>query len=199
MMALALLACSASPAFAQSLAAATARNVTGGVLVVVRADGVEARLRGRGALRVFEGDTLRVDGAGRALVETDEGIQLALNGNAAAKLVSRWEKGSPVTRILRVERGEVWARVDDGQRTIEIETPVGILAARSAEVSVKLVSDSEAVATVVKGTADFVTPFASCQIRTGSASSAQRGKACTPPAAAEIRPITGWSHPLLAQ
>jgi hypothetical protein len=198
-MALALLVCYASPAFAESLAAGTARNVTGGVLVVVRADGVEARLRGRGALRVFDGDTLRVDGAGSALVETDEGVHLALNGNAAARLISRWEKGAPVTRILRLQRGEVWARVDDGRRAIEIETPVGMLAARAAEVSVKLVSDNEAVATVVKGAADFITPFASCQIRAGTASSAQRGKACTPPAAAEVRPITGWSHPLLAQ
>jgi hypothetical protein len=113
--------------------------------------------------------------------------------------VSRWEKGKGVTRILRVQRGEVWARNDDGQRAIELETPVGVLVARSAEVSVRLVSDSEAVATVVKGTADFSTPLSSCVLSAGTVSSASRGKTCTQPKVADVRSVTSWSHPLLGR
>ncbi|HEY7649717.1 MAG TPA: FecR domain-containing protein [Methylomirabilota bacterium] len=183
--------------WAQTLAAATAKNANG-MLVVVRHDGVETRLRGRGAVQVFEGDVLRTDGQG-ALIETDEGTQVVLNGNAIVKVLSRWEKGKGLTRILRVQRGEVWARNDDAQRAVELETPVGVLVARSAEVSVRLVSDNEAIATVVKGTADFSTPLSSCVLSAGTVSSASRGKTCTQPKVADVRSVTSWSHPLLGR
>lgn len=192
---LALLAVRESPGPAQTLAAGTARNATG-ILVVVRTDGVETRLRGRGALPIFEGDVLRVDGQA-ALIETEEAVQVVLNGNAVVKVLSRWEKGKGVTRILRVQRGEVWARSDDNGRGIEIETPVGVLVARAAEVSVRLVSEHEALATVVKGTADLSTPLSSCVLGAGTVSSAYRGRMCTQPRVADVRPVTSWSHPLL--
>jgi FecR protein len=194
---LGLLAVHVTAGWAQTLAAGTAKNANG-ILVVVRGDGVETRLRGRGALQVFEGDVLRTDGQG-ALIETDEGAQVVLNGNAVVKILSRWEKGKGVTRILRLQRGEVWARSNDAQRTVEIETPVGVLVARAAEVSVRLVSDNEAIATVVKGTADFSTPLSSCVLSAGTVSSASRGKMCTQPKVADIRSVTSWSYPLLAR
>jgi FecR protein len=194
---LGLLAVHVTAGWAQTLAAGTAKNANG-MLVVVRGDGVETRLRGRGALQVFEGDVLRTDGQG-ALIETDEGAQVVLNGNAVVKILSRWEKGKGVTRILRVQRGEVWARSNDAQRTVEVETPVGVLMARAAEVSVRLVSDNEAIATVVKGTADFSTPLSSCVLSAGTVSSAYRGKMCTQPKVADVRSVTSWSYPLLAR
>jgi hypothetical protein len=194
---LGLLAVHVTAGWAQTLAAGTAKNANG-MLVVVRGDGVETRLRGRGALQVFEGDVLRTDGQG-ALIETDEGAQVVLNGNAVVKILSRWEKGKGVTRILRLQRGEVWARSNDAQRTVEIETPVGVLVARAAEVSVRLVSDNEAIATVVKGTADFSTPLSSCVLSAGTVSSAYRGKMCTQPKVADVRSVTSWSYPLLAR
>ena len=196
LVALTLLAGVTSPTFAQSFPAGTARYASG-VLVVVRADGVEGRLQGRGALQVFEGDTLRIDGEGQALIETDEGAHVALNRGAVVKVLTRWEKGKGVTRILRVQRGEVWARNNDGQPLLEIETPVGVLSAGAAEVSVRLVSDNEAVATVVQGTADLSTSASSCQLRAGTRSHGYRGKPCSTPAAAEVASVTGWSHPLL--
>lgn len=195
LVALALLACFASPVFAQSFPAGMTRHANG-MLVVVRADGVESRLQGRGALQVFEGDTLRVDGEGQALIETEEGAQVALNRGAVVKVLTRWEKGKGLTRILRLQRGEVWARNTSGQ-LLEIETPVGVLSARAAEVSVSLVSDNEAVATVVQGTADLSTSISSCQLRAGTRSHGYRGKPCSTPAAAEVASVTAWSHPLL--
>jgi len=136
----ALLLLAVSTALAQSMAAGTAKNVVGGALLVVRADGVETRLRGRGTLRVFEGDTLKMEGKGKALIETDEGTQLALNGDSVVQIQSRWEKDAGVTRIVRMQRGEVWAKIGDSRRGLEIETPVGVLAARAAEINVRLVS-----------------------------------------------------------
>ena len=164
---------------------------------MVRSDGVENHLQAGRTLQVFEGDTLRIDGKGEALVDTEDGIQVALTGNTIVKIVSRWEKGKGVTRIVRLQRGEVWGRSKDAERTLEIETPVGILSARAAEVSVKLVSGEEAVATVVQGAADFATPLSACELRAGTVSHAYRGRACTPARAADVQPIIGWSHPLL--
>ena len=196
-MTVALLALAVSTTLAQSIAAGTAKNAVGGVLVVVRADGVETRLRGRGALRVFEGDTLKMEGKGKALIETDEGTQLALNGDSVVQIQSRWEKDAGVTRIVRMQRGEVWAKIGDTRRGLEVETPVGVLAARAAEVNVRLVSDNEAVATVVTGVGEFSTPSATCELRAGTMSFGHRSQACTPPAVTDVRTVIGWSRPLL--
>jgi len=193
---LGLLAVPVTLGWAQTLAAATAKNANG-MLVVVRHDGVETRLRGRGAVLVFEGDILKTDGQG-AMIETDEGAQVVLNSNAIVKVLSRWEKGKGLTRILRVQRGEVWARSNDN-RSFEIETPMGVLVAKSAEVSIRLVSDNEAVATVVKGTADFATPLSACVLSAGTVSSASRGKMCTQPRLVDVRSVTSWSYPLLGR
>ena len=168
-----------------------------GVLVVVRADGVESHLQGRGALQIFEGDTLRVDGEGQALIETEEGVQVALNRSTVVKVLTRWEKSKGTTRILRLQRGEVWARSLKSQALLEIETPVGVLSANAAEVSVNLVSDNEAVATVVQGTANLSTSTSSCQLRAGTMSRGSRGKACSAAAGAQVSSATAWSYPLL--
>jgi hypothetical protein len=192
---LAWLACFAGPVLAQSFPAGMARHANG-VLVVVRADGVESHLQGRGALQIFEGDTLRVD-EGQALIETEEGVQVALNRSTVVKVLTRWEKSKGTTRILRLQRGEVWARSLKGQALLEIETPVGVLSANVAEVSVSLVSDNEAVATVVQGTANLSTSMSSCQVRAGTMSRGYRGKACSTAAGAQVSSATAWSYPLL--
>jgi hypothetical protein len=196
LIALALLVVPASGGVAQSVVAGTAKNAVG-QLVAVRTDGVETRLRGRGALRVFEGDVLRMDGQGQALIEMEEGILVGLNGDVVVEVLTRWEKEQGLTRILRVQRGEVWARSNDARRAVEIETPVGVLAARAAEVNLKVVSDNEAIATVISGTGEFSTPLATCKIRAGTTSFGHRSKACTLPTAADVQPLIGWSHALL--
>ena len=193
---LAWLICFAGPVFAQSFPAGMARHAKG-VLVVVRADGVESHLQGRGALQIFEGDTLRVDGEGQALIETEEGVQVALNRSTVVKVLTRWEKSKGTTRILRLQRGEVWARSLKSQALLEIETPVGVLSANAAEVSVNLVSDNEAVATVVQGTANLSTSTSSCPLRAGTMSRGSRGKACSGAAVVQVSSATAWSYPLL--
>jgi hypothetical protein len=159
--------------------------------VVVRTDGVETRLRGRGALRVFEGDVLRMDGKGKALIETDEGIQVALNGDSVVQILSRWEKARGVTRVLRVQRGTVWARIGDERRALEFETPVGVLAARVAEVIVRLVSDNETVATVVAGQELAPEPL---RLRAATTSFGHRSRRPILPAATDVATVVSWSR-----
>jgi hypothetical protein len=132
-----------------------------------------------------------MDGKGKALIETDERIQVALNGDSVVQILSRWEKARGVTRVLRVQRGEVRARIGDERRALEIETPVGVLAARVAEVNVRLVSDNETVATVVTGTGEFSTPFAACELHAGTTSFGQRSKPCTLHAATDVGTVVG--------
>jgi hypothetical protein len=198
LMALALLASPQPLAVAQNFLARTDKGAKG-TLVIVRTDGVETRLQRNRALQLFEGDTLRIDGKGEALIETDEGIQVALAASAVVKVLSRWEKGKGVTRILRLQQGEIWVRNKDPQRAVEVETPFGTLSARAAEASVKLVSSDEAVATVVQGTAEFWTPLSLCQLRAGTVSYGRRGKACTEPTVADVQSIISWSYPLLVR
>jgi hypothetical protein len=198
LMALALLASPQPLAVAQNFLARTDKSANG-TLVIVRTDGVETRLHRNRALQLYEGDTLRIDGKGEALIETDEGLQVALAGGTVVKILSRWEKGKGVARILRLQQGEIWVRNKDPQRAVEVETPVGTLSARAAEVSVRLVSSDEAVATVVQDTAEFSTPLSLCQLRAGTVTYGHRGKACTAPKVADVQSIISWSHPLLVR
>jgi len=195
LIALALLVFSASGGLAQSVVAGTAKNAIG-ELVAVRTDGVETRLRGRGVLRVFEGDVLRMSGMAQALIETEEGILVGLNGDVVVQIFTRWEKERGLTRILRVRTGEVWARSPDARRALEIETPVGVLAARAAEVNLRVVTDNETIATVIFGSGEFSTPAATCPMRAGTTSFGHRSKACTPATATDVQPLVGWSRAL---
>src|SRR6185436_18147834 len=86
-----LLTAMVDPSRAQLPDAGIAKNAIG-TLVVVRPDGIEDRLRGKGLVRLFEEDVLRTDPGSQALVELKEGITVALNENTVVKIVSRWEK-----------------------------------------------------------------------------------------------------------
>ena len=154
------------------------------------------RLQGRGALQLFELDTLRVDD-GPAMIETEEGVQIALNTGTVAKILSRWQKDKPLTRIIRLERGEVWLRGGPGVG-FDVETPHGVVTTEDAEIDVKMVPDSEVAAAVVAGAADFATPFTTCSLRAGTVSYSSPGKPCTAPVPSDIRSATTWARSLLA-
>jgi hypothetical protein len=79
-------------AFAAGEAVGAAKNAIGG-FTVVRSDGIEEQLEGKGALPLFEGDVLRTEGSSQAMIEFNNGIQVALNENTMFTILSRWEKG----------------------------------------------------------------------------------------------------------
>src|SRR5262245_51563974 len=70
----------AATAYGQSNEMGATRNAIG-TLVIVRPDGIEDRLRGKGTLKLFEEDVLRTEPASQALVELADGITVALNEN----------------------------------------------------------------------------------------------------------------------
>jgi ferric-dicitrate binding protein FerR (iron transport regulator) len=194
----AALACSAwalvpPKAPAQGVPVGNAQNAVG-TLVVVRTDGIEHRLQGRGSLPLFEGDVLRTEPGSQAMVQLRPGTPVALNEKTSLKILSRWDKTAGTIRILRVSQGEVWAKAGSGQSALEIETPAAVAAARDAEIDLKVAEDGQSALTVVTGTAEFGTPFGVCSVRSGTASVGARGAACTAPQPANAAAAVGWKQ-----
>jgi ferric-dicitrate binding protein FerR (iron transport regulator) len=190
---LGLCALPAGGALAQGVPVGTAQNAVG-TLVVVRTDGIEHRLQGRGALPLYEGDVLRTEPGSQALIQLRPGTPVALNEKTALRILSRWEKTAGTVRILRVSQGEVWAKAGDGARQLEIETPTAVATARDAEVDLKVAEDGQSALTVVQGTAEFGTPFGVCSVRGGTASIGARGAACTAPQPASAPAAVAWKQ-----
>ncbi|HJT21155.1 MAG TPA: FecR family protein [Nitrospira sp.] len=165
-----------------------------GTLVIVRTDGVQQRLQGMGKVALFEGDVLKTDGSSQALIEFQEGIQVALNENTSFKLLSRWEKDKPTTRIIRMKEGEVWAKTTGGPKRFEVETPVATAAVRETEFNLKVQDDGQSILTVIEGVVQFGTPFGTCPIKTETISYGVRGKKCTKPAATDAKAAKSWTE-----
>ena len=184
------------PACAQGQPVGTAQNAVG-TLVVVRTDGIEHRLQGKGSLPLFEGDVLRTEAASQALILLRPSTPVALNEKTSLKILSRWDKsvgGNGTIRILRLSRGEVWARAGSGERQLEVETPASVASARDAEIDLKVADDGQSTLTVMQGTADFATPFGQCSVRVGTASIGARGAGCTAPQPANAAAAAGWKQ-----
>jgi hypothetical protein len=197
-MAAALTACSLLPGgvvrvAAQGVPVGTAQNAVG-TLVVVRTDGIEHRLQGRGSLTLFEGDVLRTEAGSQGYIQLRPGIPVALNEKTTVKILSRWEKAA-TTRILRVSRGGVWTKTGDGARQLEIETPAAVAAARGAEIDLKVSDDDgRSALTVVQGTVELGTPFGVCSVHGGTVSVAARGAACTAAQPANTSAAVSWKQ-----
>lgn len=180
---------------AQTVPVGSAVNAIG-TLTIVRSDGVQQRLQGKGAVPLYDGDVLQTDGSSQALIEFKEGIQVALNESTSFKLLSRWEQDKPTTRILRLMQGEVWAKTSGGPKLFEVETPVATAAVKETEFNLKVQDDGQSILTVIEGVVQFGTPFGTCPIRTDTISYGVRGKKCTKPAAADAKAARGWTDAL---
>ena len=180
------------PAQAQSIQIGTAVNAVG-TLVVVRPDGVQERLQGKGTIPLYDNDVLKTDAGSQAMVEFTEGIQLALNENTQFRLLSRWQKDKPTVRIVRLKKGEIWAKTKGGPKAFEIETPVATAAIKETEFDLKVQDDGNSVLTVIEGIVAFGTPFGTCPIKPGTISYGVKGKKCTKPAPTEVKPAIAWT------
>lgn len=167
-----------------------------GTLTIVRTDGVQQRLQGKGNVPLYEGDVLQTDDSSQALITFKEGIEVALNENTSFKLISRWEKDTPTVRILRLKQGEVWAKTAGGPKRFEVETPVATASVKETEFNLKVQDDGQSILTVIEGVVSFGTPFGTCPIRTDTISYGVRGKKCTKPAAADAKASKLWTDAL---
>jgi len=185
-----------APASAQSAQVGTAQNAIG-ALVVVRPDGIEDRLQGKGSIQLFENDVLKTEASSQALIEFKDGVQLALNENTSFKILSRWEKAKGITRIVRLKQGEIWVKTGEGPKQLEVETPVATAAVRETEFNMKVQEDGQSILTVIQGIVEFGTAFGTCPIRTSTVSYGVRGKRCTKPAPADVKPAIAWASAIL--
>ena len=183
------------PVHAQNAPVGNATNAIG-ELVIVRTDGVQQRLQGKGNVPLYEGDVVKTDSSSQAMIEFVDGVTVALNENTSFKLLSRWEKDMPVVRILRLKQGEVWAKTAGGPKRFEVETPVATAAVKETEFNLKVQDDGQSILTVIEGVVSFGTPFGTCPIRTDTISYGVRGKKCTKPAAADAKAAKSWTEAL---
>ena len=179
----------------QGTQAGSARMAVGGLLIV-HADGVEDRLQGKGAVQLFDQDVLTTEGGARAVIDLNGGGVVALNENTSMRLTSRWEKAKGVTRIIRLDRGEIWVRSPAGQNPLEVETPLGIAVTEQGELVARQ-HEGETAITAVQGEVEFVNIYGTCRLRPATVTYSSRGKACTTPAQTDVRSASAWSGPLL--
>ena len=170
-----------------------AKNAVGEFLVV-RSDGIEERLQGKGGLPLFEGDVLKTDVASQALIEFNNGIQVALNENTEFTILSRWEKDKGFTRILRLKKGEIWVDTQGGPKPLEIETPVATAAVKGTEFNLQVDDQGQSTLTVIRGVVEFGTAFGTCPIKTSKISYGRRGNKCTKPKSVNVGPTIAWTN-----
>ena len=182
-------------AYAQNAPVGNATNAIG-ELVIIRTDGVQQRLQGKGMVPLYDGDVLHTDSSSQAMIEFVDGVTVALNENTNFKLLSRWEKDRPIVRIIRLKQGEVWAKTSGGPKRFEVETPVATAAVKETEFNLKVQDDGQSILTVIEGVVSFGTPFGTCPIRTDTISYGVRGKKCTKPAAADAKAAKSWTEAL---
>ena len=165
----------------------TAKNAIG-TLLVTHNDGIEERLRGQGALVLYEGDVLSTGADSRALIELRDGTQVGFDRATRARLLSRWEKDKGDTRILRLEIGTLWIKSGSNARPLEVETPVAsaapiIEAGGKIEFMITTLDDGNSMLSVIDGVVPFGTAFGTCPIKPSTVSYAVQGKKCTKPEA----------------
>jgi hypothetical protein len=182
-----------TPALAEQESVGTAKKGIGEFLIV-RSDGIEERLEGSGSLQLYEGDVLKTQAASQALIEFSNGIQVALNENTEFTILSRWEKDTGFTRILRLKQGEVWVDTQGGPKPLEIETPVATAAVKGTEFDLLVSPDGQSTLTVINGIVEFGTAFGTCPIKTSTISYGNRGKKCTKPAPLNVGPTVAWTN-----
>ncbi|GAB1723811.1 MAG: hypothetical protein NTNFB01_27070 [Nitrospira sp.] len=183
-------------ASAQSQAAGMAQNAVGSLLIV-RKDGIQEALRGKGAVPLYEFDVLKTEPGNQAEILVDGAIQVYLNEGTEVMVLSRWEKHRPLIRILRVKKGELLVRIAEGPKPLEVETPVASARVKQTEFDIKVQEDGETTLRVLEGVVEFGTAFGTCPIRTGTISYGVRGKKCTKPKEEEYAAALDWAKDLV--
>lgn len=183
-------------AAAQSQAAGTAQNAVGSLLIV-RKDGIQETLRGKGSVPLYEFDVLKTEPGNQAEILVDGAIQVYLNEGTEVMVLSRWEKHRPLIRILRVKKGELLVKIAEGPKPLEVETPVASARVKQTEFDIKVQEDGETTLRVLEGVVEFGTAFGTCPIRTGTISYGVRGKKCTKPKEEDHHAALDWAKELV--
>ncbi len=180
---------------AENVQVGTANNAIG-TLIVVRPDGVQERLQGKGAIPLYEGDVVKTEPSSQGAIVFQDGVKVSLNEETAFTIYSRWVKDQPLVRIIRMTKGEVWVNTGEGVHLFEVETPVATAAVEGTEFDLKVQDDGQSVLTVMSGVVKFGTAFGTCPIPAGKISYGVRGKKCTKPAPPDPAQALTWFNAL---
>jgi ferric-dicitrate binding protein FerR (iron transport regulator) len=180
----------------QAKSVGQAVNAVGSILVV-RDDGIQESLQGTGSLPLFDGDTLKTEQGNQGSIVFDNGVQVAINEDTEFMIISRWEKDKPLTRILRLKKGELLVKIGKGPKPFEVETPVASARVKETEFDIKVQESGETTLRVIEGIVEFGTPFGTCPIRTATISYGVRGKKCTKPKEENHQTALLWAKDLV--
>src|SRR5262249_29209472 len=122
---------------------------------------------------------------------------VAVNEDTDFMIISRWEKDKPLTRILRLKKGEILVKTEGGPKPLEVETPVASARVKQTEFDIKVQETGETTLRVIEGIVEFGTPFGTCPIKTATISYGVRGKKCTKPKDERHETALLWSKDLL--
>jgi len=187
---------SVAPSGASIKSVGKALNAVGSLLVV-RDDGIQESLQGTGSLPLFEGDLLKTEQGSQGSIAFDDGVQVAINEDTEFMILSRWEKDKPLTRILRLKKGELLVKIGQGPKPFEVETPVASARVKQTEFDIKVQENGETTLRVIEGVVEFGTPFGTCPIKTATISYGVRGKKCTKPKAESHQTALLWAKDLV--
>jgi hypothetical protein len=192
---------------------------------VFRAESIEEPMQGKGSLPLWEGDSVRTQGNSLAQLALLEGITVMMNENTTFRILSRWEKATGFTRILRLTQGELWIKMQRATIPIEVETPLAtaamsgpeppslqeegldpfglmkyspqeLLAKRDTEFTVRVARDGQTTIQVVEGAVEFGTAFNTWILTPSTVSVAVRAKRCTKPQLSDVQSTMGWTKTL---
>lgn len=186
-----LLVLTSAPVRAQPATLGVAKNAIG-VLLVTRSDGTQERLKGKGALPLYEADELKTGTKSQALIELHDGTRIALNEQTTFVLRARRPREGGIIRLIKLLFGETWVKTSAKPHPLEVETPVSSAAIKGTEFNMKVLLDGRSELTVVEGIVELANAFGACAVRGGTQSVGERGKRCTPPAPADVRSVIAW-------
>lgn len=168
-----------------------------GSLVIEREDGILETLQGAGSLPLFETDRLKTELGNEAILSFNNGIEVLMNGDTEFRILSRWERDRPLTRILRLKKGELFVKTGLGPKQLEVETPVANAKVVQSEFNIRVQDDGETTLRVIRGIVDFGTAFNTWPIDSGAISYAVRGKKCTQGKPEDHQAAISWVRELM--
>ena len=215
---------SAHLVFAAKEVVGTVTNAVG-EFQVLRAEGIEESLSGKGSLSLFEGDEVQTQEGGLAQLHFMEGIEVAMNEFTEFLILSRWEKAYGVTRILRISKGELLINMQKATLPLEVETPLAIAGVGIAELpsqaevefdpygpfeqsvqellknqhtefNLRVTHGGPTTIQVHKGIVEFGNAFNTWLVSPSTFSVAARGKRCTRPKPTNVNSTIGWIEDL---
>ncbi|MDZ7380018.1 MAG: FecR family protein [candidate division KSB1 bacterium] len=117
--------------------------------------------------RLSSGDRIRTgENSLATLIFTDDKSLLKLRGDSELTLGGEREKGI-VSKRLKVDAGELWAKITKGGGGYRLETPSGVAAVKGTEFYLLVAEDGSTTAIVLEGVIELINSLGSILVEKG--------------------------------